>query len=132
MTSVSSSILLYVAGVGRTAVDLGPEGVCTATAAPGGGSVARVEGARYVSPAPDPVAANSMAATTVAAKYGKCRVHKPGVPRGPASTPGLGLGKQHIVHGPAQKSKIQWARRVVRSPTGGTTLKKQVPVRQLL
>ena len=25
---------------------------------------------------------------------GSCRVHKPGVPRGPASTPGLGPGEQ--------------------------------------
>ena len=34
-----------------------------------------------------------------------CRVHKPGVPRGPASTPGLGLRKQHVAHGMAQKPK---------------------------
>ena len=40
---------------------------------------------------------------------GSCRVHKPGVPRGPASTPGLGPRKQHVVHGPAQKSKTQRA-----------------------
>ena len=37
--------------------------------------------------------------------YTNCRVHKHGVPRGPASTPGLGPGKQHVVHGPAQESK---------------------------
>ena len=37
--------------------------------------------------------------------YGMCRVHKPGVPRGPASTPGLGPRRQHVAHGPAQESK---------------------------
>ena len=35
---------------------------------------------------------------------GSCRVHKPGVPRGPAPMPGLGPGKQHIFHGPAKKN----------------------------
>ena len=58
---------------------------------------------------------------------GSCQVHKPRVPRGLASTPGLGLGKQHIVHGPAQKSKSQQAGRVVRSPTGRSTLKNKCP-----
>ena len=36
---------------------------------------------------------------------GSCRVHKPGVPRGSASTPGLGPGEQHVVRGPTQESK---------------------------
>ena len=37
--------------------------------------------------------------------FGKpnCWVHKPEVPRGPASKPGLGLGEQPVAHGPAQK-----------------------------
>ena len=52
-----------------------------------------------------------------------CQVHKPRVPRGPASTPGLGPKKQHAVHGPAQKSRIQWVRRTVRSPTERPTRK---------
>jgi len=56
---------------------------------------------------------------------GSCRVHKPEVPRGPASTPGLALGKQHIVHGPAQESKTQRAGRAVRSPTGRSTQKNK-------
>ena len=34
-----------------------------------------------------------------------CRVHKPRVPRGPASTPGLIPRKQHVIHGPVQESK---------------------------
>ena len=49
---------------------------------------------------------------------GSCQVHKPGVPWGPASTPGLGLGKQHVVHGPAQESKAP-ARQLLR-PTSLT------------
>ena len=36
---------------------------------------------------------------------GSCRVHKPGVPRGLASTPRLGPSRQHVTHGPAQESK---------------------------
>jgi len=55
----------------------------------------------------------------------RCRVHKPGVPRGPASTPGLGPRKQHVVHGPTQGSKTQRARRTVRSPTGRSTQKNK-------
>ena len=35
----------------------------------------------------------------------RCRVHKPGVPRGPASTPRLGPSGQYTTHGPAQGSK---------------------------
>ena len=61
-------------------------------------------------------------------KYSMCRVHKPGVPRGPSSTPGLGPGKQHIFHGPAQKTKTQRARREVRSSTGRSTLKNRRPL----
>ena len=34
-----------------------------------------------------------------------CWVHKPGVPRRPASTPRLGPSRQHATHGPAQESK---------------------------
>ena len=34
-----------------------------------------------------------------------CRVHKPRVPQGPASTPGLGPNRQHTTHGLAQESK---------------------------
>ena len=34
-----------------------------------------------------------------------CWVHKPGVPRGPASTPRLGPSRQHITRGPAQGSR---------------------------
>ena len=45
-----------------------------------------------------------------------CRVHKPGVPWGPASTPRLGPSRQHVTHGPAQESKQQ-ARRAVQSLT---------------
>ena len=60
-----------------------------------------------------------------------CRVHKPGVPRGPASTPGLGPGKQHVVRGSAQKPKTRWARVIVRSPTGRST-QKQALARQPL
>ena len=33
------------------------------------------------------------------------RVHKPEVPRGPASTPGLSPNRQHTTHGPTQESK---------------------------
>jgi len=36
---------------------------------------------------------------------GSCRVHKPRVPRGPASTPRLAPSRQHVTHGPAQESK---------------------------
>ena len=53
-----------------------------------------------------------------------CRVHKPGVPRGSASTPGLGPRKQHVVRGPAQEPKTQWAGGIVRSPTGRSTQKQ--------
>ena len=38
-------------------------------------------------------------------QLGTCRVHKPRVPRGPASTPRLGPSRQHTTHGPAQESK---------------------------
>ena len=58
----------------------------------------------------------------------RCRVHKPGVPRGPASTPGLGPRKQHVVHGPAQESKTQRAGRTVRSLTGRSTQKNKRPL----
>ena len=56
-----------------------------------------------------------------------CRFIKPGVPRGPASTPGLGPGKQHTVHGPAQESKKQRAGRAIRSSTGRSTHKNKCP-----
>ena len=57
-----------------------------------------------------------------------CWVHKPRVPRGPASMPGLGPGKQHVVHGPAQESKTRRAGRAVRSPTGRSTQKNKRPL----
>ena len=57
-----------------------------------------------------------------------CRVHKPGVPRGLASTPGLGPRKQHVIHGPAQESKTQRAGRTVRSPTKRSTQKNKRPL----
>ena len=57
-----------------------------------------------------------------------CRVRKPGVPRGPASTPGLGPGKQHIFHGTTQKTKTQQAGRAVRSSTGRSTRKNRRPL----
>jgi len=63
---------------------------------------------------------------------GSCRVHKPGVPRGPASAPGLGPGKQHVVHRLAQESKTQRARRTVRSPTGRSTQRNKHPLVKLL
>ena len=59
---------------------------------------------------------------------GSCRVHKPGVPRGPASTPGVGPGKQHIFHGMAQKTKTQQGGRVVQSSTGRSTRKNRRPL----
>ena len=61
-----------------------------------------------------------------------CWVHKPGVPRGPASTPGLGLGKQHTVHGPVQESKNTTGRKG--SPVADRKVypKERVPVHQLL
>ena len=50
-----------------------------------------------------------------------CRVHKPGVPHGPASQQRLGLAEQRCeqraAHGPAQTPK-RWARRAIQSPTG--------------
>ena len=52
---------------------------------------------------------------------GFCRVHKPRVPRGPASTPGLDPGEQPVAHGPAQKSKKQRVGRIDRSPIGRST-----------
>ena len=45
------------------------------------------------------------------------RIHKPGVPRGPASPQRLGPSIQHATHGPALESKQQ-ARRAIQSPTG--------------
>ena len=57
-----------------------------------------------------------------------CRVHKPGVPRGPASALGLGPGKHHVVHGPAQESKKQQAGRIVRASTGRSTQKNKRPL----
>ena len=61
-----------------------------------------------------------------------CWVHKPGVPRGPASTPGLGPGKQHVVHGPAQESKNTTGRED--SPVADREVypKGQAPALQLL
>jgi len=46
-----------------------------------------------------------------------CRVHKPGVPRGPATPQRLGPSRQCATHGPAQESKHQ-VRRTIQSPTG--------------
>ena len=48
---------------------------------------------------------------------GSCRVHKPGVPRGPASQQRLGPSRQRTTHGRAQVSEQQ-ARRAIQSPTG--------------
>jgi len=63
---------------------------------------------------------------------GTCRVHKPGGPRGPASTPGLGPGEQHVVHGPAQKSKNTTSRKD--SPVADRKVcpKERTPAHQLL
>ena len=60
---------------------------------------------------------------------GSCRVHKPGVPRGPTSTPGLGLGKQHVIHGPAQESKAQQAERTCPVADWKVYPKEQAPAR---
>ena len=56
--------------------------------------------------------------------YIMCRVHKPWVPRGPASQQRLGPSRQRATRGPAQVSKRQ-ATRAIQSPTersgrGGT------------
>ena len=69
-------------------------------------------------------------ATTATGKQAhiNCRVHKPGVPQGLASTPGLSLRKQHVSHGPAQESKKQRAERTVWSPTGRSTQKDELPL----
>ena len=63
---------------------------------------------------------------------GSCLVHKPGVPQGPASTPGLGRRKQHVVHGPAQESKNTTGRKD--SPVADRKVypKEQAPARFLL
>ena len=65
-------------------------------------------------------------------KLSNCRVHKPGVPRGPASTLGLGPGEQHVVHGPAQKSKNTTGQKD--SPVADRKVfpKERMPTRQLL
>ena len=57
--------------------------------------------------------------------YTLCRVYKPRVPQGPASTPGLGPREQHVIHGAAQESKTQRAGRTVRSPTKRSTQKNK-------
>ena len=63
---------------------------------------------------------------------GSCRVHKPEVPRGPASTPGLGPRKQHVVHGLAQRSKNTTGRKD--SPVADREVcpKERTPAHQLL
>ena len=61
-----------------------------------------------------------------------CRVHKPGVPRGPAPTPGLGPEKQHVVHGPAQESKNTTGRKDIPVPDRKVYPKEKTPARQLL
>ena len=49
--------------------------------------------------------------------HSMCRVHKPGVPRGPAFQQRLGPSRQRATHGLAQVSERQ-ARRMIHSPTG--------------
>ena len=59
-----------------------------------------------------------------------CRVHKPGVPRGPASTPRLGPSKQHATHGPAQVPECQ-AGGVIQSLIGRSGREGTTPVCRL-
>ena len=61
-----------------------------------------------------------------------CRVSKPGVPRGPASTSGLGPGEQHVVHGPAQKSKNTTGRKDSPVADWKVCPKERTPAHQLL
>ena len=58
----------------------------------------------------------------------RCRVHKPGVPRGPASTPRLPLSGQHTTHGSAQGSKTTGRKSgPVTSPTARRLLQPTSP-----
>ena len=61
---------------------------------------------------------------------GSCRVHKPGVPRRPASQQRLSPSRQRVTHGPAQVSEQQ-VRRAMQSPTERSGRGGATPVFQL-